>query len=478
MMDAKRRSLLVACGLIVALGIAYAAIARFALEGFPYSGDEYSMYLQAELFARGLLHAPGPPHAELLGVDHVILDALVRSKYPPGASALLSFGVRAGLPWLVTPIEAVIALAASYWMSRRHFGDGPALVSLLVLGAAPLFSFQAGTFYAHTATTMWLALAWASADLWISTRRDVWSMLTGVAIGCAFVTRPADALFFAAALLVLRSPRFLVGAAVGGAPFAALYLVYQNAQFGSPFASGYGLYAAQLQSIYGASEGGSALSLENLFSVWQQVNHLDVLRAIAVDSTVAGSVVVAACGAYAIGPAHPARTMRNVAVAIVVVFVVSLLTTKTLVDDGARARYLTTLLLPIAFLSAPGWAPVRDALARLTSPRVATAVGVGAVVFGLAQVGAIYGARFPLQAVRTGLYRAIEERGIHSGVVVVRAQYPTRYARNGPFFDRPVLYLSVPASETLAQVQAAFPGRDVYEAVEGQPWRITKSPSL
>jgi hypothetical protein len=69
--------------------------------------------------------------------------------------------------------------------------------------------------------------------------------------------------------LVLRSPRFLVGAAVGGAPLVALYLAYQSAQFGSPFASGYGLYEAQLRATYGPSEGGSALSLENLFSVWQ-----------------------------------------------------------------------------------------------------------------------------------------------------------------------------------------------------------------
>src|SRR5271165_3947439 len=95
--------------LIGALGVLYALLARMALHAFPFSGDEYSYLLQAELFARGLLRAPAPPHADLLRVDHVVIDEWVRSKYPPGTSALLALGVLAGAPWIVTPIEGVIA---------------------------------------------------------------------------------------------------------------------------------------------------------------------------------------------------------------------------------------------------------------------------------------------------------------------------------------------------------------------------------
>ena len=39
---------------IVLAGVFYALLARFALEGYPYSGDEYSTVLQAEGFARGV----------------------------------------------------------------------------------------------------------------------------------------------------------------------------------------------------------------------------------------------------------------------------------------------------------------------------------------------------------------------------------------------------------------------------------------
>ena len=62
----------------------------------------------------------------------------------------------------------------------------------------------------------------------------------------------------------------------------------------------------------------------------------------------------------------------------------------------------------------------------------------------------------------------------HVRVVVVRAEYPTRYARNGPFFDRPVLYVSAPATTSLDAAAEAFPGRPLYEAHEGKQWTIAR----
>ena len=53
-----------ALAIAAVLGVIYALLARFALDGFPYSGDEYSLSLQGELFGRGLLKAPAPPHIE------------------------------------------------------------------------------------------------------------------------------------------------------------------------------------------------------------------------------------------------------------------------------------------------------------------------------------------------------------------------------------------------------------------------------
>jgi hypothetical protein len=58
--------------------------------------------------------------------------------------------------------------------------------------------------------------------------------------------------------------------------------------------------------------------------------------------------------------------------------------------------------------------------------------------------------------------------------VVVRAQWPTRFARNGPFFDRPVLYLSAPADMTVDAIAEKYPSRPLYEATEGAPWKVVR----
>src|SRR5580700_7111646 len=124
--DGRVRGAVIAIAL---LGAVYAFLSKVVLQGFPFSGDEYSCLFQAELFARGLFHAPSPPHPELLRVDHVVMDAWVRTKYAPGTSALLALGVRAGASWLVTPIEGVIALVAMWHTTRAHFGGRVAMIS-------------------------------------------------------------------------------------------------------------------------------------------------------------------------------------------------------------------------------------------------------------------------------------------------------------------------------------------------------------
>jgi hypothetical protein len=76
--------------------------------------------------------------------------------------------------------------------------------------------------------------------------------------------------------------------------------------------------------------------------------------------------------------------------------------------------------------------------------------------------------------VHTGLTEELARQGVHSGVVILRAEWPTRYARNGMFFDRSPLLLSVPPTVTPAEVAARFPGQPVYEAIEphgANPWK-------
>jgi len=459
--------------IIAVLGVAYALVARFALDGFPYSGDEYSLALQGELFGRGEFKAAVPPHAEWLGVDHVIVDQWIRSKYPPGASALLGIGYHVGLPWLVTPIEGVVALLLVWWATRRALGPRPALIALVALGVAPLFLFEAASFYTHTSTLMFLAGAFAALGAWTVSQRARWLVLAGAAIGCTFLIRPLDAVLFGMAMFAFRSPRAIVITAASALPFVGLNFVYQAIQFGSPFTTGYALYEPAFRALYGDETAAASLSFHHLLDPVQLWNHIDIFRAMILDWTVAGTAIVALVGAQVVDRDHPARPMRTFSIAVIAAFILALLPTISDPDDGARPRYLSTTLIPLVFLAAAGFAPTCAAIASRFGRHVRTLFVVLAVIFALAQVGAFLQDRIPKQWKREGLYQTAAAMNLRDDVVIIRAKYPSRYARSGPWFDG-VLYLSVPAATPAEQVQRAYPGRRIWEAHEGEPWTWTR----
>jgi hypothetical protein len=170
-----------------------------------------------------------------------------------------------------------------------------------------------------------------------------------------------------------------------------------------------------------------------------------------------------------------ASVPRRFATTLVLLFVASLFFTIGGVDDGARPRYLSTALLPLAWLAASGWRGAADFLGARLGARACRAVAVVViVVLPLLQLIAFVAQRTPDILVREGLERAVAAAGLADAIVIVRAAYPTRYARNGAFFDRPVLYVSAPATIGVDEVAAAFPGRPVFEAREGQGWALAR----
>jgi hypothetical protein len=465
-------SLTLAIGLVLAFGATYVVLARYALDAFPYSGDEYSLALQAELLAKGLLKAPAPPHLEWLRVDHVVIDQWVRSKYPPGGPALLAIGARYGVAWLATPIEGTITLAIVWHTVRRLLGARGALIALVTLGAAPLFMFDAASFYMHTPTLLFCAIAFAAIAQW--TKCECWPFLaiTGVALGCAFLVRPIDALLFGAALLVFRSWRAVIIPAVSALPFVAFNFWYQKQLFGGWLTDGYHAYHDTFVALYGPSAAENPIGPQHLISPIQWWNHIDQFGQICLQWTLPGTVIAALFGAYAIDKDHPARKMRTFSLALVVVFCGALMLMVSNPDDGPHPRYLSPLLIPLALLTAAGFDPLCKAIAGRFGRRAQLLFVTCAVVFGLAQFGSFLQDRIPKVWKREGLYQAAHDLP-YGAVVIVRAQYPSRFARNGPWFDG-VLYLSAPATTTAIDVAAAYPDRPIYEAHEGVPWTIER----
>jgi len=168
------------------------------------------------------------------------------------------------------------------------------------------------------------------------------------------------------------------------------------------------------------------------------------------------------------------RPMRTFSVALIATYVAALLLTIADVDDGARPRYLSIALIPVAFLTAAGFAPTCAALASRFGPRIRTTLVAIALVFAPAQLASFLVARVPQVWRREGLYRAVERAAVHDAIVVVRAAHPSRFARNGGLFNRSVLYLSAPATTSAETIATAFPGRPIWEAHEGEPWTLSR----
>ena len=465
-------SVVLALGLTAIFGMVYAVVARCAFDAFPYSGDEYSLALQSELFAKGLLKVAAPEHLEWLRIDHVVIDQFVRSKYPPGGPALLAIGARYGYAWLVTPIEGAVTLAIVWHTVRRVLGARPALIALVALGSAPLFMFDAASFYTHTPTLLFLAIAFAAVAQWTKSQGLVWLMVTGAAIGCAFLIRPIDALLFGVAMLVFRSPRAVIVPAVCALPFIAVNLWYQKQLFGGYFTDGYHAYHATFIALYGELTAETPVGPQHLISPIQLWNHIDIFGQMCLQWTVPGTVIAALFGVSAIGTKHPAHKMRTFSISIIVVFCVALMVMISNPDDGPHPRYLTPTLIPLALLAAAGFQPLCQAIASKFGRRIQIIFVTCAVLFGLAQFGSDLQDRIPKVWKREGIYQAAA--GLPYGaVVIVRAQYPSRFARNGPFFTG-VLYLSVGPDVTAVDVGAAYPDRPIYEAHEGVPWTIVR----
>jgi hypothetical protein len=470
----RRDSAALALALIALFGTIYALVAYFALDRFPYSGDEYSLALQGQLFAHGVLKAAAPAHAAWLRIDHVVIDSFVRSKYPVGASALLAVGTKYGAAWLVCPIEATATLALVWHAVRRVLGARPALIALVALGLAPLFVIDAASFYPHAPSLLLLAIAFAAVTSYSIAPRAGWLVLAGIAIGAAFLVRPTDALLFGIALLAFGSLRAVIIPALAAVPLVSVTFWYQAAMFGSPFTDGYHAYEPTLTALYGPSMAAHPLSWHHLVSATQWWNHIDIFGQMCLQWTIPGTVIAALFGAVAIDRSDAAARMRVFCIALVAVFCLALLPMISDPDDGPHTRYLSVILIPLAWLAANGLGALCDAIRSTFGAIVQRVFVVLAILFGLAQLGSYLQDRIPKQWKREGLYQVTHD--LHAGdVVIVRAQYPSRYARNGPFFDG-VLYLSVPPEVTPAEVAAAYPGHAIYVAHEGTPWTLERGP--
>jgi len=235
--------------LVVPLAFVAAVLVHvFVLQRFANSGDEYAYLWQATAFSEGRVTAETPQPAAAFKQNHLgDVEGRRFSKYPPGWPLLLSAGVWLGLPGLVNPLLAALALAGIYRLACSWVGQRAAAYGALITGASPFFLLNAGSYHSHPSclfalTGLALSLAWA-----IERPRALPLLLSGLCFGLAVLIRPYTALLIGVPLLIglgipimrtLSAARrgvwpSLIWFALGGVPAIAVLMVVNQAATGS-----------------------------------------------------------------------------------------------------------------------------------------------------------------------------------------------------------------------------------------------------
>jgi hypothetical protein len=481
---------------IALFAVAYLLMARFGLEAFPRSGDEHSYLLQGEIFARGHLSVPAPAHALLFQVDHVVIDKVVRSMYPPGWPLLLALGWLVKAPWIVAPILAALTLVLLQSATAHVFGPKSGLVAVLLLGVAPIFAINAASFYAHVATLFMGAVyvygllraaaaapfaraadgRVAAAPFGRAAAAPGWAAVGGAGLGALFLVRPQDAPTYAlASLAFYRLPRCLFACALAAALVAALSLPYQAAQFGSPWTSGYVAFVPMAKTLFG--EKGAVLlnphgPLEPITLWWRLWWFFDLAVWLA-----PGTLALALT--YALWPKERDANHRF----LILLTLFPSLFVFVLPDFGESygPRYLFPLLLPVAMAAGAAyprveaWIAAHPTLSGL-DPARACAWGLAAVVLcGVVRTGICLEHAHVEIDKRSQLYRQVAGLGLNRAVIVVTAERSTFWARNYADFDAPVVYVSG-WGRSDEEVARLFPDRTAYSARRlggDSEWSIT-----
>ena len=163
--------------------------------------------------------------------------------YPPGLPLHMAFSsLVAGWtygPFIVSPLAALMSLLLVFLLGRelglsRLFSA----VGAAILALCPVFLFMAEQPMSDAVATMWSLAALLFALR--SRRREGWAIAAGAAFGMAVLVRPAEALLLIPLALALAPRgRCLLFFLLGGAPFAAALLAWNQVAFGNPFRTGY-----------------------------------------------------------------------------------------------------------------------------------------------------------------------------------------------------------------------------------------------
>lgn len=242
---------------LAALAIgALVVLARYGLLRNTAITDDENVYdFMARTWAGGHLSVPSPPPAVRAFFENqfIVNDGRWYGIYAPGHPLALTLGQWLGAVRWVTTVEAVLTVLVAWALATRLFGRRGGLLALGLLAVSPFFLLVSATMLAHpTAALALTAFAYAAVRVLETPEATAWWLAAGCLLGWAGLTRPLSAAAFALPWLALlaragwRERRAIPGAALlvlAGVAAGGLFAAYNTAVTGSPFRTGYQVFA-------------------------------------------------------------------------------------------------------------------------------------------------------------------------------------------------------------------------------------------
>jgi Dolichyl-phosphate-mannose-protein mannosyltransferase len=463
-------------GMVFTAGVSAALIGKFIFCDYPYTGDEWSYFLQAEIFSHGRLHTDSPAYPRFFDVWGMVNHGKFYAWAPPGWPLLLTPGILLRGPWMVNPVISALTLLAIYRLGKLVYSGSEALLAVFFMLFSPFFLLHSASYFSHPSGLLFVTLFvfFYARGVERGAERDfLWAGLCG---SMSFLIRPFDqvAVFCPLGvyllLLTLRGDvtvRQLVWFGMGHGVGVLLLLGYNFLQTGQPLTMGY--HVGYGEPLFGLHFPGRQFIAEYLLHllVWAFpfLPPLALLYSVWLGET------------WAKSPSE-----RRWDALLLLVFLSNVLWYAFVPFHywvGYGPRYYYASFFAAALLAARGAAALLDRLKRRWP--VGEAIGLAAVALGICSALSLFWV-FPVKlaeahrfiVARQALYRMVERTQLDNAVIFIRSIsgefLPWNLTRNAPDFRGAVLYVHDLGDLNHVLIEQ-FPGKKffLYEYDETKP---------
>ena len=220
----------------------------------PMWHDEFAYAIQTRMLAQGRLWMPAHPLGEFFETFYVLHQPRYAAIYFPGTALLYVWAIWLHVPlWIASASLAGVTIGLFYWVIGDLIDDVAGGLGAAILLSLTEFQRMAMAFMAQVPMLLLSLLMVWSFLRWRRHKRAQWALCIGVFAGWAAITRPLDAICYAAPIGLamlwdlrgnpLRQRTASLASIIAGAlPFLAVQLIFNLGVTGSVLTTPWHVY--------------------------------------------------------------------------------------------------------------------------------------------------------------------------------------------------------------------------------------------